>query len=72
MGFIAHELQEHYPFLVTGVKDGPDTQSVNYIGLIGLLTKEIQQLKADNKLFKERFNLLEARLCQIESNKIEL
>ena len=72
MGFIAHELQEHYPFLVTGVKDGPETQSVNYIGLIGLLTKEIQQLKADNQLFKDRFALLETRLCQIESNKIEL
>jgi hypothetical protein len=69
MGFIAHELQEHYPFLVTGIKDGPDTQSVNYIGLIGLLTKEIQQLKADNKdlkadnkLFKERFLNLESQL----------
>jgi hypothetical protein len=45
MGFIAHELQEHYPFLVTGEKDGPDNQSVNYIGLIALLVKEIQELK---------------------------
>jgi hypothetical protein len=62
MGFIAHELQEHYPFLVAGIKDGPDTQSVNYIGLIGLLTKEIQQLKADNKDFKDRFFRLESQL----------
>ena len=52
MGFIAHELQEHYPFLVTGEKDGPVNQSVNYIGLISLLVKEIQQLKQDIKILK--------------------
>jgi predicted acyltransferase (DUF342 family) len=45
IGLIAHELQEHYPFLVNGEKDGPANQSVNYIGLIGLLIHEIQQLK---------------------------
>ena len=74
MGFIAHELQEHYPFLVAGIKDGPDTQSVNYIGLIGLLTKEIQQLKADNKLlmadnqlFKDNFKLSEDRFLKLEA-----
>ena len=47
MGFIAHELQEHFPFLVLGEKDGPTNQSVNYIGLIALLTKEIQDLKKE-------------------------
>jgi hypothetical protein len=47
MGFIAHELQEHFPFLVNGEKDGKDYQSVNYIGLIGLLVKEIQDLKKE-------------------------
>jgi hypothetical protein len=45
IGLIAHELQEHYPFLVMGEKDGEKNQSVNYTGLIGLLIKEIQQLK---------------------------
>jgi hypothetical protein len=45
IGFIAHEVQEHYPYLVTGEKDGADNQSLNYIGLIGILTKEIQDLK---------------------------
>ena len=45
MGFIAHELQEHFPFLVSGEKDGSTNQSINYIGLIALLTKEIQELK---------------------------
>lgn len=45
MGFIAHEIQEVYPFLVSGEKDGSNNQSVNYIGLIALLVKEIQELK---------------------------
>jgi hypothetical protein len=45
IGFIAHEVQEHYPFLVNGEKDGEHMQSLNYIGLIGILTKEIQDLK---------------------------
>jgi hypothetical protein len=46
IGLIAHELQEFYPFLVKGEKDGPENQSVNYIGLIGVLINEIQMLKA--------------------------
>ena len=46
MGLIAHELQEEYPFLVDGEKDGATNQSVDYIGLIAILIKEIQDLKA--------------------------
>ena len=45
IGFIAHELQEPYPFLVNGVKDGDKIQSVNYTGLIGVLVQEIKDLK---------------------------
>ena len=45
VGFIAHEVQEFYPFLVNGEKDGPHSQSLNYNGFIGILTKEIQDLK---------------------------
>jgi hypothetical protein len=45
IGLIAHELQEYYPFLVEGEKDGENIQSVNYSGLIGVLIKEIQELK---------------------------
>ena len=47
IGLIAHELQEHYPFLVNGTKDGENLQSVNYTGLIGILIKEIQIIKAE-------------------------
>jgi len=46
MGFIAHELQEIFPFLVTGEKDGEELQTINYISLIPLLIKEIQELKS--------------------------
>jgi hypothetical protein len=52
IGFIAHEVQEIYPFLVNGEKDGKETQSLNYIGLIGILTKEIQELKKEMRLIK--------------------
>ena len=45
IGFIAHEVQEFYPFLVTGEKDGSFNQSLNYNGFIGILTKEIKDLK---------------------------
>ena len=46
IGLIAHELQEIFPFLVTGDKDGEKLQTINYIGLIPLLIKEIKELKS--------------------------
>ena len=54
IGLIAHELQEIYPELVNGVKDGEQLQSVNYIGLIPILIKEIQVLKERVKILEER------------------
>jgi hypothetical protein len=45
IGFVAHELQEQFPFLVHGEKDEELYQSVNYNGLIGLLVHEIKSLK---------------------------
>jgi len=45
LGFIAHEVQEQYPFLVTGEKDGKNNQSINYQEMIPILVKEIQDLK---------------------------
>ena len=51
MGLIAHELQEHYPYLVNGNKDDEQLQSVNYTALISVLIKEIQDLK---KIIKEK------------------
>ena len=45
IGFLAHEVQKYYPYLVIGEKDGPQYQSLNYNGLIGILTSEIKKLK---------------------------
>ena len=61
VGFIAHEVQEHYPFLVNGEKDGENMQSLNYIGLIGILTKEIQDLK-------RRLAETEAKVASVETD----
>lgn len=49
IGFIAHELQEHYPELVEGEKDGDNMQSVDYNGILALLINEVQRLKEDIK-----------------------
>ena len=54
IGLIAHELQEEYPFLVNGEKDGENYQSVNYNGLIGILIKEIQELKSRIALLEQK------------------
>jgi len=53
IGLIAHELQEIFPELVNGEKDGEQFQSVNYIGLIPILIKEIQDLKERVKILEE-------------------
>jgi hypothetical protein len=62
IGFIAHEVQEHFPFLVAGEKDGEHHQSINYNGMIGILTKEIQDLKKENRNLQQRLALLESKL----------
>jgi hypothetical protein len=48
-GLIAHELQAVYPELVKGDKDGEEYQRVNYNGLIGVLVKEVKELKRRNE-----------------------
>ena len=45
IGFLAHEVQKEYPYLVHGEKDGEELQTLNYIGLIGVLVKEVKLLK---------------------------
>jgi hypothetical protein len=59
-------LQEYYPELVTGVKDGPESQSVNYIGLIPVLINEIKNLKNDVQNLKNRNQILENRINVLE------
>jgi len=56
IGLIAHEVAEEFPFLVQGEKDGENIQSVNYIALIGVLIKEIQELKKEVQELKREKN----------------
>jgi hypothetical protein len=58
IGFIAHELQDYFPFLVNGEKDGGEMQSVNYIGLIGMLVHEIQTLKKKVENIENSMNIV--------------
>ena len=54
LGFIAHEVQDVYPCLVNGEKDGKNYQSLNYIGIIPILVKEIQDLKKEVENLKQK------------------
>jgi hypothetical protein len=49
IGFLAHELQEQYPELVEGEKDGDKMQSVDYNGILALLINEVKRLKVNIK-----------------------
>jgi hypothetical protein len=52
IGFIAHEIQEIYPFMVNYDKDDTNYQSVNYNQIICILTKEIKDLKKEISLIE--------------------
>ena len=54
IGFIAHEVQKIYPCLVDGEKDGEQLQTVNYIGFIPIIIKEIQELKKEIENLKQK------------------
>ena len=56
-GFLAHQVQEIFPFLVQGSKDGTETQSINYTGFIALMVKEIQDLKDRIKKLENKIDL---------------
>ena len=59
IGFIAHEVQEEFPFLVSGDKDAESYQSLNYTGLIGLAIQEIKDLKEQTKKMNHLLELNE-------------
>jgi hypothetical protein len=67
LGFLAHEVQEEFPYLVEGIKDDEKYQSMNYLGLIAVLVKEVQELKKENKNLKDTNMQFEMRLRVIES-----
>ena len=53
-GFIAHEVQNVFPNMVQGEKDGEEYQSINYTELIPILVHEIQQLKEEIRNLKRQ------------------
>jgi len=56
IGFLAHEVQDLYPYLVSGIKDGSENQSINYNGFVGILVHEIQILKQEIATLKTRLD----------------
>jgi hypothetical protein len=64
VGFIAHEVQEYYPFMVSGEKDAvdasnnPQYQSLNYSGIIPILVAEVKELKKTVKQQQIQINTL--------------
>jgi len=66
MGFLAHEVQEIFPFLVNGEKDGVNYQCINYNGFIALLVKEVQELKKENAILHDKNQQFENRLKKLE------
>jgi len=69
IGFIAHEIQEIFPQLVEGEKDCENYQTLNYSGLIPVLTLEIQRLKTTIINQQNLINDILQRLNIIESSK---
>ena len=57
IGFLAHEIQQYYPYLVVGEKDGETFQSLNYNGLFGILTNEIKILKEQMKKVMSKIDI---------------
>ena len=72
IGLIAHEIQEVFPFMVSGEKDGEKIQSVNYNNLIGVLINDVKRLTNENKNIKNENINIKSRLELLEDkfNKI--
>ena len=64
IGLLAHELQEVYPFMVCGEKDGEQMQSVNYNNLIGVLINDVKRLTNENNTLKSRLDSLEEKFIK--------
>ena len=72
IGFIAHELQEHFPTAVSGEKDGEKMQSVNYSELVPVLVKEVQELKRANAQLQKSNAQLQKSNAQLQQDMVEL
>jgi hypothetical protein len=57
-GFIAQELKEVFPNIVNEPKNEEDFYSINYISIIPLLVKSIQELTIKIQYMQEEINTL--------------
>jgi hypothetical protein len=67
IGLIAHEVQEIIPFIVSGVKDGPNYQAISYTDLIPILIKDFQRLHKQNTEQESRIAKLESQISFLMS-----
>jgi len=58
-GFIAQEVQEVIPDIITGTESEDDVLGLDYNGVLTVAVKAIQELKADNDALKTRIETLE-------------
>ena len=65
MGFIAHEVQEVFPMLVSGEKDGKQRQTLNYTGLIPVVVAEVQRLKAQNAALQSQIDRQQSQIDKL-------
>jgi hypothetical protein len=54
IGLIAHEVQEKYPFMVLGEKDGERNQSINYTNIVTAMINDIKMLKEEIRELREK------------------
>ena len=59
IGFLAHEIQEEFPSLVKGVKDGEEYQQLDYMRITPILTAAIQAQQEMINDLQKRLNVLE-------------
>jgi hypothetical protein len=61
-GMIAHELQDILPEAVFGHKDGEVMQGVDYMKLLPIAIKAIQELKCENNLQQQQIERLRSQV----------
>jgi hypothetical protein len=72
IGFLAHEVQEFFPYLVNGVKDDNEVeQSLNYIGLIGIIVNDIIESKKQLNELRDIYFEMNKELDEIDYLDIE-
>jgi uncharacterized Zn-finger protein len=59
-GFIAQELKEIFPYIVNEPVNNADLYSINYISIIPLLTKSIQELTMKIGIMQDEINALKS------------